>query len=722
MKRAFTSVLAVLTLCITQAFAQDSYTVEITASKGKFTVSNQNKEWHSRWESNEVAGFSLSTSANNMKAVNDNIAGYSGQSGTSTYTVQAPEGYVVKSMSFDYVNTDTGTHTLNLAIQGKNYTSTQTKQSLDITVSSPERTFTFTQSGANKGITFSNFVVSLAKDTRASEKAYEVFKTEKTTDIPYRIPAIAMAKNGDLVAVADYRHSGKDIGMATNGRIDIRARISKDNGNSWNDIFDIIQGRGANGTSTPGQMYVAFGDPCIVTDRESGKILVLTCSGNVSYPNGTRNNHQGIAHFYSNDNGVTWTEPVDRSESIYSQFDNSNHGPVRAMFVGSGKIHQSRYVKVGNYYRIYCAVLLKNKNSVETNFVLYSDDFGENWKILGGVDTAPIPNGANEPKVEELPNGNIIVSSRCNGGRHYNIFTFTDAEKAEGSWGSYATSNASVNGVIAQGNSCNGEIMIVPVMRKEDNTKMWLALQSLPFGNGRNNVGIYYKELESEADFNTPANFAKDWDGRHQASNLPSAYSTMCYQKDSTIAFLYEEDTYGVNAQGGYNILYKNYSIEQITNDRYTILKGEEPVLPGVPEVKPIIPVLPDMTAQYRLKAMSRNQYLHIEGYNANNETGPKGSVGLAGYTESDDQIFKFVDAGNDKVYLCSASGYYIVCRPWNIDACNTGEKTAFGMEYCSDTEFYLTNTNGYVKVGEVDGQPGVYYPYCDAAMNIAER
>ncbi len=708
---------------VTPPETEDEYSVEILASRGSFTASNSNGTWHSRWESSEVLGFSLATSANNMTTSGDYIAGYSGLSQSSTYTITAPEGYVVKSIRFGYVNTDTGTHTINFTLDGTIYTSTSAQQSLNVTVSAPERVFTFVQNGVNKGITFSNFVVTLEKDTRVPEKSFEVFATRTTGDIPYRIPAITMAKNGDIIAVADYRHSRNDIGMSTNGRIDIRARISSDNGESWGDIFDIIQGRGADGVNTPGQMYVGFGDPCIVTDRESGKILVITCSGNVSFPSGTRNNHQGIAHFYSNDNGKTWSEPVDRSESIYSQFDNSaGHGPVRAMFIGSGKIHQSRYTKVGDYYRLYCAALVKNKSSVNTNFVFYSDNFGETWNVLGGVEVSPVPSGADEPKVEELPNGNIIISSRISGGRYYNIFTFTDADKAEGSWGNCAASNANVNGVVAQGNSCNGEIMIVPVMRKEDNKETWLALQSLPFGNGRSNVGIYYKELTTEADFNTPANFAKDWDGRHQVSVMASAYSTMCYQKDSTIAFLYEEDTYGVNSAGGYNIMYKNYSIEQITNGRYTILKGKEPGFETVDPIEPETPVLPDGTLLYRIKAVSKDQYLNIESYNANNVTGPKGSVGIAGYTESNDQKFAFEDAGNGKFYLVSANGHYIVCRQWNIDASNTGEKSQLGIEYVNDTEFHILNGGQYFKVGEVDGEFGVYYPYCDAPYNMAEK
>ncbi len=250
-------------------------------------------------------------------------------------------------------------------------------------------------------------------------------------------------------------------------------------------------------------------------------------------------------------------------------FDECPIGPVRAMFIGSGIVVLSPTGKVKDYYRIYCAVLLKDKNSNNTNFVLYSDDFGGTWDVLGGVDVCPIPSGADEPKVEELPDGSILLSSRISGGRFYNIFQFTDPVKAEGTWGKHVASNSGNNGVVAVGNSTNGEVLLVPAVRKEDNKKVFLLLQSVPFGSGRSNVGIYYKELQDYSDFDTPANIAKDWDGRHQASYVGSAYSTMILQADNTIGFLYEEDTYGVNSGGGYNIVYKNYTIEQLTDDAY---------------------------------------------------------------------------------------------------------------------------------------------------------
>ena len=544
--------------------------VEILATSGSFTASNANGTWHSKWESSELAGFSLSTNANNMTTSGNYIAGYSGQSGTSTYTITAPEGLVVKGYSFDYVNTNNdGSYALTLAVDGKNYTSSATVQSLNVELEEPARTVNFTQSGANKGITFSNFIVYMGLDIRTPEPAFDVFPTLTTGAIPYRIPAIATAKNGNVIAVADYRHSRSDIGMATNGRIDLRARISKDNGETWGDIFDIIQGKGAAGIdASNNDMYVGFGDPAIVADRESDRVLVISCSGNVSFPNGQRNNHQGIAHFYSEDCGETWSTPVDRAEHIYAQFDDTQHGPVRAMFVGSGKISQSKYIKVGDYYRIYCAVLVKNVNGTHVNFVLYSDNFGENWTVLGGGEISPIPSGGDEPKADELPDGSVIISSRTTGGRIYNIFSYTDSEKAEGSWGTAKYSNSGNNGTIAVSNSTNGEILFVPARRTEDNKKVYLALQSVPFGSGRANVGIYYKELESLADFVSPEAIAADWDGRHQSSYLSGAYSTMTLQHDNNIGFLYEEDTYGTSG-GGYTIVYKNYSIEYITDSAY---------------------------------------------------------------------------------------------------------------------------------------------------------
>lgn len=408
---------------------------------------------------------------------------------------------------------------------------------------------------------------------KPAAERFEVFQLLNPSDIPYRIPALAVTKDGTLIAVADYRHSGTDIGVTDKGRIDLHYRLSYDNGNTWTDVMPLIEGKGAQ---SPDFMNVGFGDPCIVADRESDRVLLLSCAGNVSFQNGTRQNHQNIARFYSEDGGKTWSTPEDIAESIYSQFDASKYGPVRSMFVASGRIMQSRITKVGNYYRLYCAVLVRDKSAKHMNYVLFSDDFGGSWKILGDINIPAVYNTADEPKVEELANGTIIISSRYNGGRYYNFFTYTDINAGVGKWETATFSGAANNGVESKDNSTNGEIMIIPVTRTEDGKAMYLALQSVPLGPQRKNVGIYYKELYDEFDdYISPIEFARDWDGVKQVTTLNSAYSTMAWQRDNRLGFLYEEETHGAStlAYGGYTIVYECFDIEVLTDGKYSFRK-----------------------------------------------------------------------------------------------------------------------------------------------------
>ena len=655
----------------------------VTSLTGEWTDSNAAGTWAAGWKSTYAPHAILSETQgrNNIAPYTDNgdlqlftclaTAAVDGVHIASYSITTDDEDYTIAGYSFDFVSS--GDADVTVTPNGGEAVTANSSEKANVSVENSDDaaqlTFDVTSS-SNMFANTSNFSVKIVRKVPVVEPQENVFITY-SGGIPFRIPAIAKAKNGNLIAVADYRHSGADIGMVNNGRIDLLARISEDNGENWGEQFAIVEGQGA---SSPDFMHVGFGDPCIVADRESDRVLVLSCAGNVSFPGGTRNNHQNIARFYSEDNGKTWSEPVDIADPIYEMWDNSKHGPVMAMFIGSGKIHQSRYVKVDNYYRLYCAVLLKNKYGTYTNFVLYSDDFGGSWDVLGGVETAPIPDGADEPKVEELPNGNIIVSSRCTGGRHFNIFTFTDAVKAEGSWGTRATSNASVNGVVALGNSCNGEIMIMPAIRNADGEKVWIALQSLPFGSGRTNVGIYYKELASELDYNTPANFAKDWDGRHQASFIGSAYSTMCFQSDSTIAFLYEEETFGA----GYTIVYKNYSLDEITDGAYTIsYDTTQPDTDNTPseETKALIEDAKELLTYKGIGTPTGDARTALEDAIAQAEANPTAAAGIALSTALDAYY------GATEIVLPEAGKIYTFTAVW------------------SDKEYYIYNNNGTLSV-----------------------
>ena len=138
----------------------------------------------------------------------------------------------------------------------------------------------------------------------------------------------------------------------------------------------------------------------------------------------------------------------------------------------------------------------------------------------------------------------------------------------------------------------------------------------------------------------------------------------------------------------------------------WTISGGGTPDVP-TPEI--------DLTKAYRVKDVVSGKYLHIGNYEAHPE-GTVGGVKVEAKEESGDQIFTIEEAGNGQYYLKSLEGHYIVCRKWNVDG-SKDEKTALGFEFTSETEFYITNTNGYFKVENVNG---VDYPFCDAKLDKA--
>ena len=406
-----------------------------------------------------------------------------------------------------------------------------------------------------------------------SEYQYLWFNNEKT---PYRIPSIVTMRNGKLLALNDERPCGGDIGY---GRVDQVMRIGSKDGKKWAPGRYIIQG----GYTDEGIRDDGFGDPAMVVDRETGAVMLLMVCGhtvcwNGNYPDGEPN---PVARLYSTDNGRTWGDALggrhsaapegamcswsDITEEFYGAFmqrgeEGFDQYRVQSLFVGSGKLTQSRRIKKGTHYRVYAPVWTKNHG----NRVLYTDDFGQTWHALGGKTALPCQHG-DEPKCEELPDGCVLLSSRKSAGRYYNIYRYSDEATATGIWGECVASNDEQGGISCGRNSTNGEILILDVKKKSDGTRATLALQSLPTANGRADVKIYWKDITDARTYASPRAFAENWNQEpYQVSYAGSAYSTMTVQRDGRIGFYYEEEP------GCYSLVYVPLSIETITNNLYT--------------------------------------------------------------------------------------------------------------------------------------------------------
>lgn len=426
-----------------------------------------------------------------------------------------------------------------------------------------------------------------------------------TLSMPYRIPALVETEdaNGykELIYFADKRHCGMDIGWGSSSswgntvtssndyfRIDIVSRRSTDGGKSWGTETTVQQGTASCG----------YGDVAVTSNWENPKeIVFFAATGSVRYGNSTRSNPIKTTRFYSNDGGNSWTT-TDMTTDMYDLLPSTSD---RALFFTSGRICQSKQIKVGNYYRIYSALCVYNVTTINgTTYstsnavVVYSDDFGATWNRLGNSYAV---SGGDESKVEELPNGNVLISSRIftstsydsNGRRRFNVFNYsslpTSANTASGSWGSY-TSGIQYTGAVKP---CNGEILLVPAKDASENS-CYILLHSEPYGTttaeGRGNVSIFWKKLDTD-DLADASQYAGTSWNRYPVSTTTSAYSTMILQHDGTIAFAYEETIWG-NGSGapdnsidkitwgehGYDLKYQNFTLETITSNQYTYDAG----------------------------------------------------------------------------------------------------------------------------------------------------
>lgn len=577
---------------LTVSFAERWCPVDVELGKTSRGDGNATNKWRGTWTADYQPAVKFGGSQNNMTTTDSGTSivetgdfqletGSNGKAGNFTWSFACADDKLYVS-GFALLAKKSGEYSEASTITAGGVTTSMTDkfqriQSLDIDETASSG---FVQNGFNgKGVVISDTYVTVRRMMR--DHGVNVFPRGV---IERRIPAIATVGAGEhagrLITIYDFRHDGGDIG---GGNISLEVAISDDNGATWTEPAFLKDAEGNPVSTYPAELKknggsvswgdqqkdcnkywnTAFGDAAIVGDRESGKVLLMAVGGCLNFFRSRYDNPNQSVRWYSEDGGQTWSEPECITYQIFDLFkDEPVYGKIDGMFIGSGRIMQSRYVKVGEYYRIYAVLSSQNNGGNTRNWVIFSDDFGKNWAVLGGTDVCPVPAGGDEPKAEELPDGSVLLAARGQGGnRNFNIFRYTDVENGQGRWDSHINTNMGFGGI----NACDGEIMILPVKDNTTGEQTYLALQSFPFGGSRNNVSIAFKPLNTAADIATPSAFTT-WEGRFQVTARPSAYSTMTWQHNNTLGFFYEED----RGTGAYSGIYVNLTVEDITGGRYS--------------------------------------------------------------------------------------------------------------------------------------------------------
>ena len=151
---------------------------------------------------------------------------------------------------------------------------------------------------------------STAKDRKDGESVY-LAKAKQFGTESYRIPAIAKAPNGDLLAAWDLRPVGGDAPNPNS----IVQRISKDGGKSWSELKYVAHGRNAS-------FKYGYSDPSYVVDEETGDVFLFFVKsydqGFLGSKVGTNDQRDILQAVYvkSTDNGQTWSEPVNITKDV----------------------------------------------------------------------------------------------------------------------------------------------------------------------------------------------------------------------------------------------------------------------------------------------------------------------------------------------------------------------------------------------------------------------
>ncbi|MBR5689485.1 MAG: exo-alpha-sialidase, partial [Prevotella sp.] len=351
-----------------------------------------------------------------------------------------------------------------------------------------------------------------------------VFKPTTDGSRYYRIPAMLLDKDGNIVVAADKRYtSNSDLG---NHRIDVVVKRSTDGGRTWTNPVTVAEGDGST------EAKYGYGDPALVRTL-SGKIICLMAAGSKGFGQGQ--NHVGMVT--STDGGQTWTPVVDITTRSGKWTNNSG---MTDFFVTSGKgLCTDDGVLM---------FLIDADRSSEKNYLLYSTDDGESWTIDGNL-VYGAANGAasNEAKLEQMNDGSLLASVRQDGNRGWNTATYT--KNANGTvtfnWGKqYRTSDI-------WGNSCNADILYYS--RTTKGAKRDILLHSYINSSGRQSL-----QLSMSIDG------GKSWHDVYNIQPNGSCYSTMQKLNDGTLAIFIEDESY--SAGNGYAINFITITKEQIEN------------------------------------------------------------------------------------------------------------------------------------------------------------
>ena len=307
----------------------------------------------------------------------------------------------------------------------------------------------------------------------------------------YRIPAIVKSKSNTLLAFAEARKARSN---GDSGDIDLVVKRSSDNGKTWSKQITIWNdGQNTCGNPVP-----------IVDDR--GRIHLLMTWNFQTDPwgaitNGTGEDSRRPYYTYSDDDGITWAQPVEITSSVKKEkWDWYATGPCHGIQIQKG-IHKGRLV-APNYF-----TTRESGKVTSYSQIIYSDDYGKTWKP---GEPTPV-GGVGECSVAEIGEGTLMLNMRADEGFYRKSCTSIDGGLT------WSSPQISIDQIDCK---CQGSILSIGGA---------VFLSNAASATERINMTIK-KSTDN----------GKNWKGQYTVYEGNSGYSDIVELSDSQIAIIYE--------------------------------------------------------------------------------------------------------------------------------------------------------------------------------------
>ena len=307
----------------------------------------------------------------------------------------------------------------------------------------------------------------------------------------YRIPAIVKSKSNTLLAFAEARKARSN---GDSGDIDLVVKRSSDNGKTWSKQITIWN----DGQNT-------CGNPVPIVDDRGRIHLLMTWNFQTdkwgAITNGTGEDSRRPYYTYSDDDGITWAQPVEITSSVKKEkWDWYATGPCHGIQIQKG-IHKGRLV-APNYF-----TTRESGKVTSYSHIIYSYDYGKTWKP---GEPTPVC-GVGECSVAEIGEGTLMLNMRADEGFYRKSCTSIDGGLT------WSSPQISIDQIDCK---CQGSILSIGGA---------VFLSNAASATERINMTIK-KSTDN----------GKNWKGQYTVYEGNSGYSDIVELSDSQIAIIYE--------------------------------------------------------------------------------------------------------------------------------------------------------------------------------------